>query len=269
MYTKQVICINWGTKYGAPYVNRLYAMVARNITPPFTLTCFTDDDTGFRDEVLSLPLPPLDVELPTNTLGKWPKARLWSERLGDLSGPVLFLDLDVVVTGSLDEFFTYGDPDDVILAQNPTNPFERLGQTSVYRFPVGKLVALKELFMADPQGVADKYRFEQRFVTKNAPGGVKLWPRGWVPHFRRNCMRTFPLNYFVPPQLPRDARIVIFPGPLNPPEAIAGKFHVTDPVRSRAEHLLATFGSDKREPPLRHLRHFFHPTPWVKEHWTE
>lgn len=26
---KQIICINWGTKYGAPYVNRLYAMVAK------------------------------------------------------------------------------------------------------------------------------------------------------------------------------------------------------------------------------------------------
>ena len=31
---KQVICINWGTKYGPDYVNRLYGMVARNITPP-------------------------------------------------------------------------------------------------------------------------------------------------------------------------------------------------------------------------------------------
>jgi hypothetical protein len=26
--TKQIICIRWGTKYGADYVNRLYAMVA-------------------------------------------------------------------------------------------------------------------------------------------------------------------------------------------------------------------------------------------------
>ena len=41
---KQVICINWGTKYGPDYVNRLYGMVARNITPPFTFTCFTDNE---------------------------------------------------------------------------------------------------------------------------------------------------------------------------------------------------------------------------------
>ena len=43
---KQVICISWGPKYGAPYVNRLYAMVARNLTPPFSFTCFTDDAGG-------------------------------------------------------------------------------------------------------------------------------------------------------------------------------------------------------------------------------
>jgi hypothetical protein len=44
---KQFICINWGTKYGADYVNRLYGMVARNTTPPFTFTCFTDNSDNF------------------------------------------------------------------------------------------------------------------------------------------------------------------------------------------------------------------------------
>ncbi len=75
---KQVICINWGTKYGAPFINRLYAMVARNITPPFTFTCFTDNRDGLRPEILCEDLPPLDVEkMPVNTKGIWPKARLW------------------------------------------------------------------------------------------------------------------------------------------------------------------------------------------------
>ena len=29
---KRVICIRWGQKYGTDYVNRLYGMVARNIS---------------------------------------------------------------------------------------------------------------------------------------------------------------------------------------------------------------------------------------------
>lgn len=262
---KQVICINWGTKYGPDYINRLYGMVARNITPPFSFTCFTDNRTGIRPEVACEDLPPIDVEMPVGTKGIWPKARLWGPRLGALTGPVLFMDLDLVVTGSLDPFFEHGDPGDVILSPNPSNPLERLGQTSVFRFPVGALLPLQERFRADPQGIADEYRFEQRYVTRNAPGGVKLFPAGWVRHFRRHCRRPFPLNYVLPPRLPADARIVIFPGSLEPIHAIEGRYKAGDAVRSPLAHLARTFSGAER--PLAHLRHYIRPTPWVAEHW--
>ena len=199
---RQVICINWGTKFGPPYVNRLYAMVARNLTSPFSFTCFTDRTEGIRPEVRCEPLPPLDVEMPTGTKGIWPKARLWGARLGDLTGPVLFLDLDLVVVGSLDPFFEMGGEDEVILARNQSTPFEKLGQTPCFRFPVGKLLPLQEKFIADPQGTADRYRFEQRFVTREAPGGIGFWPKPWVRHFRIDCARALPVNFFLPPKLP-------------------------------------------------------------------
>ena len=79
---KQVICISWGPKYGPPYVNRLYGGVARNLTPPFSFTCFTDMAEGLRPEVRAEPLPPLDVAMPTGTKGIWPKARLWGSGSG-------------------------------------------------------------------------------------------------------------------------------------------------------------------------------------------
>ena len=265
---KQFLSIRWGRKYGPEYVNRLYGMAARHVTGPFDFFCLTDDPTGVRPEVTCLPLPELGCELPKNTFGIWGKSRLWRPDIGP-TGPVLFLDLDVVVTGPLDGFFEHGDPDDVILARNPSTPLERLGQTSIFRFPVGKLAPLREMFLADPQGIADRYRFEQRFVTRHAPGGVRFWPRGWVAHFRRHCARSFPLNYLQPPRLPRGARVVIFAGHLNPPDAIAGRYHARDPHRTAREHLAATFGPDRRESIPRHLRHFILPAPWVAEHWRE
>lgn len=263
--TKQIICINWGTKYGPPFINRLYAMVARNITPPFSFTCFTDSAEGVRPEVRCEPLPPLDVKMPVGTLGIWPKARLWGPKLADLTGNVLFLDLDMVVVGSLDPFFDYGEPDDVVLSRNPTNPFERLGQTSLFRFPVGKLVPLQEQFRADPQGIADQYRFEQRFVTRNAPGGIKRFPRGWVCHFRRHCRRPFPLNYFLAPRQPRNARVVIFPGGLHPQHAIEGRYGPDRPNTAMG-HLR---GLSAAERPISYLRHYIRPTGWVAQHWRE
>ncbi len=268
---KQVICINWGTKYGAPFINRLYAMVARNITPPFTFTCFTDSRDNLRAEIICEDLPPLDVaKMPENTKGIWPKARLWGPKLGDLKGPVLFLDLDVVIVGSLDSFFEIGGPDDVVLARNQTTPFERLGQTSVFRFTVGKLEPLQHKFRADPQGVADEYEFEQRFVTRNAPGGAKLFPRRYVLHFRQDCRWPFPLNYWFVPRLPADARVVLFPRGLLPQHAIDGQYGYKGRATAPLDHFRGLLSSDRREKnPLRYLRHYIRPTPWVAEHWRE
>jgi len=72
---KQVVAINWGTKYGARFINRLYAMVERNITPPFTFTCFTDNREGIRPEVLCEDLPPIDARMHVNSKGIWQKSR--------------------------------------------------------------------------------------------------------------------------------------------------------------------------------------------------
>ena len=266
---KQVICLNWGTNYWAEYVNRLYGMVARNITPPFTFTCFSDNAHGFRPEVSAVPLPELSFELPITKKGIWQKCRLWSEGLADLTGPVLFLDLDLVVTGNLDAFFSFGDPDDVILARNPSNPLERLGQTSVYRFPVGKLLPLLERFALSPLEIAEEYKYEQRYVTRNAPGGVHFWPKPWVLHFRQQCRRTFPLNFFKVSKLSDTSKLVIFPGDLNPQDAIDGRYHEGEPALSAAEHLKATFNGQRQRSVYAHLRHFILPTPWVAEYWKE
>lgn len=260
------MCINWGTQYGAPYINRLYAMVARNVTPPFKFVCYTDSAEGVRSEVICKDLPPMPGFMPQNTKGKWPKSRLWAPALDGLSGPVLFMDLDVVVTGSLDPFFEFGDPEDVILARNAAKPLHKLGQTSIYRMPVGKLAALQAEFAADPQAVADTYRYEQHFVTKRAPGGVTFWPRGWVRHFRIECARLFPLNYILQPKRPRDARVVIFAGHPNPPDAIRGQMTKDAPYLPPRAHIARSL---KSRNPIKAIRNYLMPTDWVRDIWEE
>ena len=261
---KQIICINWGTRYGAPYINRLYQMVRTNITPPFRFVCFTDDRTGIHPEVDCFDLPEMPGFMPKNTIGQWPKSRLWAPKLGDLDGPILFMDLDVVITGSLDPFFEFGSPEDVVLARNPAKPLHKLGQTSIYRMPVGKLAPLQALFAADPQAVADKFRFEQHFVTKNAPGGVTFWPRGWIRHFRIECIPFFPLNFFLPPKPPEGTRVVIFAGLLNPPDAIKGQYNGSVPHLSFKDHVKRSLKSDRK---WKAFRQYLLPAEWVREIW--
>lgn len=267
--TKQIICIRWGDKYGVDYVNRLYGMVARNITPPFRVYCITDAPEGLRPEIAIIPLPDLDCEMPRTRQGIWGKSRLWRPELGGLSGPVLFMDLDVVVTGNLDPFFSHGGPDDVILTRNANTPLQRLGQTSLFRFPVGRLATLREEFLADPQKIAETYVFEQRFVTRRTPGGVTFWPSGWVATFRWHCVRTFPLNYVLPPKLPSAARVVIFPGGLNPNDAIVGRRNANTPVLPPWAHVRAGFRGERQSSLMRHLRGYVLPTDWVRDAWRE
>ncbi|AEI95615.1 hypothetical protein ROBYS_38910 [Roseobacter sp. OBYS 0001] len=263
---KVIVCINWGTKYGAPYINRLYEMVDANITPPFRFVAFTDTSDGVNPAVDCFDLPEMPGFMPENTIGQWPKSRLWAPVLGDLSGPFLFVDLDVTITGSLDPFFEFGSPDDVVLARNAAKPLQKLGQTSIYRMPVGALAPLQAQFASDPQAVADKYRFEQHFVTKNAPNGVKFWPVKWVRHFRIECIPRFPFNYFLDPRPPKGTRVVIFAGAMNPPDAIAGQYNRRTPHLPPLAHVKRALKSSNK---LKSLRQYARPAKWVEEIWSQ
>lgn len=268
---KQIVCVKWGVKYGPEYVNRLYGMVSRNITPPFRVVCLTDDRTGIRPEVECFDLPELGVPQPKNTLGKWRKQVLWAHEVPGLEGVALFIDLDSVVVGSLDDYFSIGDPDDVYVARNWARPLERLGQTSVFRFKVGSNPHLLEGVRADPQGIADKYGFEQHYVTANVNGGVKFWPESWTKHFRLHCLMPFPLRYFVRAHIPAGSRIITFPGGPNPDDVVEGRWNKkSPPFPSRWQHIRAMFSGQRVDAKRwRHLQRYVLPVPWLKSAWRE
>jgi hypothetical protein len=272
--TKQLVCVKWGKAYGPEYVNRLYGMVSRHLRPPFRLVCLTDDRRGIRAEVECFDLPELGVPHPQRTVGKWRKQVLWGATVPGLTTgePALFIDLDSVIVGPLDDYFAIGDPGDVYVARNWARPLERLGQTSVFRFPVGGNAHLLADFRADPQGIADKFHFEQHYVTHAVRGGVKFWPESWTRHFRLHCMPPFPLCYFMTARLPAGARIVTFPGGPNPDDVMVGRWNgLSAPHPSRWQHLSATFGKGPRvdRSRWRHLRRYVLPVPWIAEAWQE
>ena len=82
--------MKWGTLYGAEYVNRLYSMVSKNLTYDFKMVCFTDDETGIRDEVQCYPIPEinLDSNLPERM---WKKLTTLKKDLYGLEGRAFFI----------------------------------------------------------------------------------------------------------------------------------------------------------------------------------
>jgi len=219
---KNIICMKWGDKFGADYVNRLYSMVSRNITGDFRFVCLTDKSDGLRPEVETRPLPEMD--LPAGAERGWRKLSTFKPDFCDIDGKVLFLDLDVVIVGSLDCFFE-PEGEFFVIREWKKSRAHGLGNSSVYRFEAGTLSFVYEHFMSHIDEVKRDYRHEQSYLcdTLRKRGMLKFWPEGWCVSFKRCCMRPFPLNFFQAPRIPDGARVVVFHGRPNPDEALEGK----------------------------------------------
>jgi hypothetical protein len=97
--------------------------------------------------------------------------------------------------------------------------------------------------MKEHAEIRREVRNEQEYISRelHRAGKLSYWPREWCVSFKYGCMAKFPMNWWVPPKIPQDARIVVFHGHPNPPDAVAG--------------ITKKF--------TRHV----HKTPWVAEHW--
>lgn len=236
---RTILCMKWGTKYGAEYVNRLYGMVRRHLTGDFAFVCLTDDGSGIRPEVQCLPIPPLNLQLkPGQRDGAWKKLTTFEADLHGLRGTALFLDLDVVIVGSLDDFFALPGGFRIIRDYPKIIPSGRItGNSSVYRFELGAHADVLAYFRAHMDEVQRSHRNEQSFLSRflHRQGKLQYWPAQWCPSFKYDCIPAWPSNYWREPVPPADARIVIFHGEVNPPDALAGRrnrrFRHIEPAR--------------------------------------
>jgi len=234
-----VLCMKWGIKYGPEYVNRLASMVRRHLKMPHRFICMTDDPTGLDAGIEARPLP--DFDDPGGPERGWRKISIFRSPLFDLEGPTLFLDIDIVVVGALDEFFSY--PGEFLIIKDWVRPRRPTGNSSVFRFDAGTHPELLAKFMRDHARIRREVRNEQEYISRElyAAGKLSYWPAEWCVSFKYGCMARFPMNWWIAPKIPHGARVVVFHGQPNPPDAIAG-------ITSKL---------------TRHV----HKTPWVAEHW--
>ena len=76
--TVKIICLKWGTKYPAEYVNRLYRMVNNHLAIPFEFYCITENADGLYSEVNVL-----DLEIEEGLKGWWYKLQLFKKDFMD------------------------------------------------------------------------------------------------------------------------------------------------------------------------------------------
>jgi hypothetical protein len=193
MQTVNVLCIKWGKKYGPEYVNHLRSMVARNLTRPFRFICLTDDRTGIASdiEVKDIPLvgfKDFDERQPWTFGHGWLKLTSFADPLYDLSGPTLFIDLDVVIVDNIDCFF---DEQGQFLVIKEWDKRDETGNTSVYRYDIGAHADALQYLTHNKEQALAPVRNEQEFITGflARQGKLRYWPTGWCVSFKRHCMR--------------------------------------------------------------------------------
>lgn len=223
-----VVCMKWGTRYGPEYVNRLYSMVKRHTRHPLRFICFTDDTHGIDSSVETHDLPP--IELPQFMSRRpWRKVGLWQTNLAGLEGDVLYLDLDLIVTGNIDEFFDYRPNSTFCVIRNWTTRnrmksiYRKVGNTSCYRFRVGAHSYLYDKVQDDPIGFWRKYRNSQTFIS-NEISELTYWPDEWCVSFKHSLLPNWPQRMFREAQLPPEAKVVAFTGKPDIDDVIAGNW---------------------------------------------
>ena len=222
MADKYIFCMKWGTLYGSEYVNRLYSMVKRNLTYDFKMVCFTDDDKGIDKEIQCYPIPEIDI--PSNLPERmWKKLTTLKSDLYGLEGKALFLDLDIVIVDNMDCFFDM-DGEFIIIKDHSWRTWRITGNSSVYRFDIGKHGYVFDNFVANFDEVIKTHRNEQEFLTQEFydKGLLQYWPKEWCPSFKYDCHSRLPFNFWKKPKIPEGSKIIIFHGEINPHKAIEG-----------------------------------------------
>lgn len=211
--------MKWGTLYGPEYVNILYRAVRANLTGPFRFVCLTDDAEGFLPEVEAHPIPDLNLTEFQWYKGGWPKLSVFAEDLYGLSGRALFIDLDTMIVGPLDDLFEAGAF--VAIDTGPTwgQPSPDGGPlcgTGIYVFDLGAHVDILERFNAERDGVIEQFRIEQLFVHHMVPE-MTFWPADWVKSFKYHLRQPALVGLLVPPKAPApEHRVIAFHGEPRP-----------------------------------------------------
>jgi len=222
-----ILCMKWGNKYNATYVNRLHSMVSRNLSRPFRFICLTDDDSGFNAGIESFAIPEVPVDMNEDPekrkVQAWKKLLTFVDPLYDIQGTCLFLDLDIVIIDNIDCFF---EPEgEFYIIQDWAGKRDK-GNSSIYRFTAGKLGSIISDFCDNRDSLVKKHGNEQNYLTDymQEQGTLKFWPDAWCLSYRKQVLHSNRLaRWFFTPKKPETGKIVVFHGDVNPEGAIVGQ----------------------------------------------
>lgn len=225
---KTILCMKWGTQYGPDFINQLYNGVKRHLHSEFRFVCLTDDASGLHPAIEALPLPEIKLGN-AKFMSGWRKISSLSPQLTsepyNIHGTVMFFDVDMIITGSLDEFWTY-EPGEFCIIENWTQMGRGIGNSSVYRYELEQMHHIFYDFESRYEDIYKEYDNEQMYLTASVAKtkNVKWWPEAWCKSFKVHCMPPRLLRGILSPKMPKECKILVFHGPPKPTDAAIGRW---------------------------------------------
>ncbi len=216
--------MKWGSRYNSAFVNRLYKSILKYTKNKTQLICFTDNKKDINKNIICKPLP--KINLPeTISYTPWRKMSVWQNELFNKNQDILFLDLDLVITGNLDRFFLF-KPGEYCVIENWTQIGKGIGNTSCFKFPVGKYSFIFDEFQNNTLDIWKKYHIEQIYLSKKIKE-QNFWPKDWCKSFKHDLLPKWPNRIWQPAKLPSNTSIVAFTGKPDPDDVIQGRWPVS------------------------------------------
>lgn len=199
-----ICCIRAGEAFSPAYVNILFDSVRRNLADGFEgeFVCFTDQPDKLANGITKRPLP---ADLPK----WWSKLALFRPDLFPKGDRVLFLDLDTVITGRLDELASYDGPFAILRDFYRPNGL----QSAVMAWRAGENTEIWRSYEAAgcPQ---DNPSGDQAWIERIYPDAVRLqdeFPSLFASYKADNLRNP-----------PSTASVVVFHGHPRPHEVVSG-----------------------------------------------
>lgn len=198
-----ICCLKVGPAYGPEYVNILYDMVLRNLAEGFPgrFVCFTDNPQGLDVGIQTRePLP--------GVWGWWNKMYLYKKGVFEDGERVLYLDLDTLITGRLDEIASFSGDFAVL-----EDFFKGNGafQASIVAWEAGKLHHVWQTWADEGHpiyGFNDQTWLEEHVQSGSSPVEVTFWQKAFSELFVSYKMSEG--------QIPSRASVVVFHGEPRP-----------------------------------------------------
>jgi hypothetical protein len=161
------------------------------------------------------------------TKGGWPKLAVFAKDFFGLTGRALFIDLDTVISGSLDPFFDYKAPKMVAIDTGPnwgvgdTNASPLAG-TGIFTFDLGAHSNILDHFMLNRDAIVNEHRIEQIYV-QDMVDNMAFWPKDWVLSFKYHLRRPALTGLVLAPPAPKpENRVIAFHGEPRPIDLVNG-----------------------------------------------